>query len=203
MYSYFPDTKVIPVLTIEARHDARALATALASGGLVVQEVTLRTQGALRAVESMAKVDGVVVGVGTVLSDEQAQSAADAGAKFIVCPGDVDGLAEKADSLGLNYLPGCATATEALRLWRRGHKFLKFFPAEAIGGVAALSALAAPLADIEFCPTGGISAANAAEYLSLPNVVCVGGSWVAPKAALDAARWIEIETLARAAAELD
>lgn len=194
---------VIPVLTISETTDAVALATALTAGGLNVLEVTLRTEVALRAIRAIAAAcPEVVVGAGTVRAPEQAEAAIAAGARFVVSPGITPRLMDAARRWSVPYLPGVATASEAMALADLGCGFQKFFPAEQSGGVGALKALAAPLYDIRFCPTGGIDAANAPDYLALPNVVCVGGSWIAPSAKIAEGDWDGITKLAQAAAAL-
>lgn len=187
---------VIPVLTVEGADDAVPLATALVAGGLPLLEVTLRTEGALKAITAMAKqVPGAIVGAGTIRTADQAKAAVDAGATFLVSPGATPQVIAAVQKLGVPFLPGCATASEAMRLSEEGFRFLKFFPAEAAGGVNYLKSLAAPLADLRFCPTGGIDAEKAKAYLALPNVVCVGGSWITPAAALKAGDWATVTRL--------
>lgn len=194
---------VVPVLTVENVATAVPLARALVAGGLVALEVTLRTAVALDCIRAMvAEVEGAVVGAGTVLDARQYQAAAVAGARFVVSPGATPALLAAARDVGVPYLPGVATAGEAMRLADEGYRYLKFFPAEPAGGIAYLKALAAPLPELRFCPTGGIGLKNAADYLALANVVCVGGSWVAPAAALAGQRWDEVTALARQAAAL-
>jgi 2-dehydro-3-deoxyphosphogluconate aldolase/(4S)-4-hydroxy-2-oxoglutarate aldolase len=186
---------VIPVLTIERVADAVPLARALVTGGLPVIEVTLRTQAALAAVNAIIRdVADAIVGVGTVSTADDVKAAVEAGAIFLVSPGTPDVLAEALASAPVPALPGCATVSEAMALAQRGFRVLKFFPAEAAGGVAWLKAVAAPLPDIRFCPTGGIDAHNASAYLALP--------WVAPKEALAAGDFPRITALAREAARL-
>lgn len=191
---------VIPVLVVGDAARARSLAEALIAGGLPVLEVTLRTPAALDAIAEMARVEGAIVGAGTLIAPSDAAAAAAAGARFGVSPGSSDALLAAAEGVGLPLLPGAATATEAMRLLERGYDMQKFFPAEAAGGVAALRAIGGPLPRIGFCPTGGIGPDNAVDYLSLPNVPCVGGSWVAPSAPIEAGDWGAIEALARAGA---
>jgi 2-dehydro-3-deoxyphosphogluconate aldolase/(4S)-4-hydroxy-2-oxoglutarate aldolase len=187
---------VIPVLTVEGADDGVPLATALVAGGLPLLEVTLRTEGALKAITAMAKqVPGAIVGAGTIRTADQAKAAVDAGATFLVSPGATPQVIAAVQKLGVPFLPGCATASEAMRLAEEGFRFLKFFPAEAAGGVNYLKSLAAPLADLRFCPTGGIDAEKAKAYLALPNVVCVGGSWITPAAALKAGDWATVTRL--------
>jgi 2-dehydro-3-deoxyphosphogluconate aldolase/(4S)-4-hydroxy-2-oxoglutarate aldolase len=191
---------VIPVLVVEDAAQAVPLARALVAGGLPVLEVTLRTPAALAAIRAMATVPGAVVGAGTVLGARDAAAAASAGARFAVAPGATAALVAGCADAGLPLLPGAATASEAMRLLEDGFDFLKFFPAEAAGGVRALSALSGPLPGVAFCPTGGVSPANLADYLRLPTVLCAGGSWLAPADAVRAGDWARIEALARDAA---
>ncbi|MBN9305776.1 MAG: keto-deoxy-phosphogluconate aldolase [Devosia sp. 67-54] len=193
---------VIPVIILDDVQKARPLAEALVAGGLPVLEVTLRTPRALQVIEEMAKVPGAVVGSGTVRSPLQMGHSVDAGAKFMVSPGASPRLLEAADEVSIPLLPGIGTPTEAMTAHEHGYYFLKFFPAEALGGAAVLKAFASPLSDITFCPTGGIDAVKARTYLALPNVICVGGSWVMPQDALEAGDWARIEGLAREAAAL-
>lgn len=193
---------VIPVLVIEDAAHARPLAEALVGGGLPVLEVTLRTPAALDAIREMAQVPGGIVGAGTLLTPADVDAAVAAGALFGVSPGATDRLLGACESAALPILPGAATATEAMRLLERGYRVQKFFPAEAAGGAKLLKALAAPLPQVRFCPTGGISLANAPSYLSLPNTVCVGGSWVAPKELMERGDWDAITALAAQAAAL-
>ena len=193
---------VVPVLVIDDAAKAQGLATALVAGGLPALEVTLRTPAALDAIREMAKVEGGVVGAGTLLTPEDVEAAKDAGALFGVSPGATDRLLDAAEAADLPILPGAATATEAMRLLERGYSVQKFFPAEASGGVPALKAIGAPIPQVRFCPTGGVSLANARSYLDLSNTLCVGGSWVAPKAAVEAEDWAKIEALAAEAAAL-
>ena len=194
---------VVPVLTIDKAETALPLARALVAGGLTILEIPLRTPTAMAAMAQIAaEVPGALVGAGTVLTPEQGDEAIAAGAKFLVSPGMTPSLLEAAQEWPVPFLPGVATASEAMSLADFGYRMLKFFPAEPAGGVAALKALAAPLADIRFCPTGGIDLAKAPSYLALPNVVTVGGSWVAPAKAIAAADWGAIEKLAREASAL-
>ena len=194
---------VIPVLTIPRAADAIPLARALVEGGLLALEVTLRTPAAAEAIALIAReVPKAVVGAGTVLSPADWERAAGAGAGFIVSPGLTDPLAAVAAEGSLPFLPGVATATELMRGLDAGLKAFKFFPAETSGGAAALKALHGPFADVRFCPTGGITAKTAPDYLALPNVTCVGGGWVAPAEAVEAGDWSRITELARAAAQL-
>lgn len=193
---------IVPVLVVKDVAHARPLAEALVKGGLPALEVTLRTPCALDAIREMAKVDGGVVGAGTLVTPADVHAAVEAGAKFGVSPGATDELLDACEEAGLPLLPGAASASEAMRLLARGYDMLKFFPAEAAGGAPALKAIGAPLPQITFCPTGGVSPANANDYLSLPNVVCAGGSWVAPGDLVAAGDWAGIEALARDAAKL-
>ena len=196
-------TPVIPVLTIERTADAVPLARALAAGGLPVIEVTLRTKVAIDAIKAIAaEVPDCVVGVGTVTRTADIASAIAAGAKYLVSPGTPVEFAAALADASVPVLPGCATVSEAMALSARGFKVLKFFPAEASGGIAWLKSVAAPLPDIRFCPTGGIDGRNAAAYLACPNVLAVGGSWVAPKDALAAGDFARITKLASEAAAL-
>ena len=193
---------VIPVIRIDDTDRAGALAEALVAGGLPVLEVTLRTTEALQAIEAMAVVEGAIVGAGTLVTPEDARLAKRAGARFGVSPGVTEMLLATCEEENLPLLPGAATASEMMRLLARGYDMLKFFPAEASGGVAALRALGGPLPQVSFCPTGGISLANAGDYLALPNVHCVGGSWLVPSDALEREDWAHIENLAREASLL-
>ncbi|MGB0913858.1 MAG: bifunctional 4-hydroxy-2-oxoglutarate aldolase/2-dehydro-3-deoxy-phosphogluconate aldolase [Phaeobacter italicus] len=193
---------IVPVLVIDDVATATPLAEALIAGGLPALEVTLRTPAALDAIHAMAQVANGHVGAGTLVTPDDVRAAKDAGATFGVSPGATDELVAACEAAGLPLLPGVATASEAMRLLARGYDMLKFFPAEASGGAPALKAIGAPLPQITFCPTGGISPANAKDYLSLKNVLCAGGSWVAPHELVTAKKWEEIETLARAAASL-
>ena len=194
---------VIPVLTIDDPETAVPLAKALVAGGLYALEVTLRTPAALDAIEAMA--DGVpeaTVGVGTLRTADDVKAAAQAGAKFGVSPGFSDTILDAVEKAKMPLLPGVATPSEAMAVAERGMTVMKFFPAEANGGAPVLAAWASPLADLRFCPTGGIGTANARDYLSLPNVLCVGGSWVAPKQAVAAGDWDTVTRLAQEAATL-
>jgi 2-dehydro-3-deoxyphosphogluconate aldolase/(4S)-4-hydroxy-2-oxoglutarate aldolase len=193
---------VIPVLVIDDLAHAAPLARALVAGGLPVLEVTLRTPVALDAIRAMAEVPGGHVGAGTLLTPADVRAARAAGASFGVSPGATDRLLDACAEHDLPLLPGAATASEIMALLDRGHSTMKFFPAEQAGGAAYLRSIGAPIPQAEFCPTGGIGPKNAPDYLSLPNVLCVGGSWVAPKAAMAAGQWDEITRLAAAAAAL-
>lgn len=193
---------VIPVLTISNASFAEGLARALVAGGLPALEVTLRTPAALDAIRVMSKVDGGVVGAGTIMTPEDVVEAKDAGALFGVSPGSSPRILDKAEEVGLPMLPGAATATEIMALLDRGYTMLKFFPAEASGGAPALGAFSGPIPQATFCPTGGVSLKNVHDYLALPNTVCVGGSWVAPAALVEAEDWDAIQELAEDAAAL-
>lgn len=193
---------VIPVLVADDIATARPLAEALVAGGLPVLEVTLRTPNALDVIAEMAQVAGGVVGAGTLLSPADVKAAKAAGALFGVSPGATEPLLQACEDEDLPLLPGAATASEAMALLERGYSVQKFFPAQACGGAPALKAIGAPLPQISFCPTGGITLANAAQYLSLSNTLCVGGSWVAPKSLVQRADWDGIEALARQASNL-
>lgn len=194
---------VIPVLTIERVEDAVPLARALVKGGLPVLEVTLRTEAAMEALRRIAaEVRDAIVGAGTVLDVGQLEEAERAGARFAVSPGCTDALAEAAAFRAVPFLPGVQTVSEAMALAERGFRLLKFFPADTSGGLGWVKAVAAPLAGLRFCPTGGVNAETAPAYLALGNVACVGGSWVAPKDAVAAGDWARIERLAAAALTL-
>jgi 2-dehydro-3-deoxyphosphogluconate aldolase/(4S)-4-hydroxy-2-oxoglutarate aldolase len=194
---------VIPVLRIERAEYAVPLARALARGGLPAVEITLRTSQALDAIRDVAAdVPEAVVGAGTILNPKHFEQAVEAGATFIVSPGQTPTLFDLATQSPVPLLPGATTASEVMSAAERGYDILKFFPAEQAGGAAFLKALASPFAGTRFCPTGGISAANASTYLGLPNVVCVGGSWVAPDALVEAGAWDQITALAAEAAKL-
>ena len=190
---------VIPVIVIDRVADAVPLAEALVAGGLPVLEVTLRTPAALDALTAMKAVKGAVVGAGTVLDPAMLAGAVDAGAEFIVSPGLTDRLGQAAVASGIPFLPGVASAGDIMRGLDLGLSHFKFFPAATSGGIPALKALAAPFGMARFCPTGGITAASAPEWLALDPVPCVGGSWVVPPGPLDPAR---VEALAREAAAL-
>ncbi|WP_424970386.1 bifunctional 4-hydroxy-2-oxoglutarate aldolase/2-dehydro-3-deoxy-phosphogluconate aldolase [Dinoroseobacter sp. S76] len=193
---------VIPVLVIHELAHARPLAEALVAGGLPALEVTLRTPVALEAIAEMAKVEGGVVGAGTLLTPADVAAAKAAGALFGVSPGATPTLLDAAEAADLPMLPGAATSTEVMALLERGYTVQKFFPAEANGGAPALKSIGAPLPQVSFCPTGGVSLANAPTYLGLSNTLCVGGSWVAPAALMEAGDWDGITKLAAEAAEL-
>ena len=194
---------VVPVLTIDRTADAVPLARALVRGGLPVLEITLRTATAVEALKAIAaEVPDAVVGAGTVLKPAQFEQIRQAGARFAVSPGCTPALVTAARAAGLPFLPGIQTVSEAMVLAEQGFGLLKSFPADAAGGLAWLKAVAAPLAGLRFCPTGGIGADTAQAFLSLTNVACVGGSWVAPREAVAAGDWVGIERLAAAASQL-
>lgn len=190
---------VIPVLVIEDIADAGPIAAALVAGGLKVLEVTLRTPAALGAIAAMRKVEGAVVGAGTVLNPGQLEQSLAAGAQFIVSPGLTEPLGRAATDSAIPFLPGIATAADLMRGLDLGLSHFKFFPAETSGGIPALKALAGPFGQARFCPTGGITQASAPDWLALEPVLCVGGSWLVPKGPVDAAG---IAGRARAAATL-
>jgi 2-dehydro-3-deoxyphosphogluconate aldolase/(4S)-4-hydroxy-2-oxoglutarate aldolase len=190
---------VIPVLVIDDAATAQGIARALVGGGHRVIEVTLRTPAALEAIAEMLKVEGAVVGAGTVLNPRQLEASLAAGAKFIVSPGLTEPLGRAAAQSGIAFLPGIATAADLMRGLDLGLSHFKFFPAETSGGIAALKALAGPFGEARFCPTGGITQASAPAWLALEPVLCVGGSWLVPKGSADET---EIASLARAASSL-
>ena len=190
---------VIPVIVIDELDHAVPLAEALVAGGLRVLEVTLRTHAAIPAIAAMKAVPGAIVGAGTVTNQEELEDALEAGSEFIVSPGLTEPLARSAIRHEVPFLPGIANAGDIMRGLDLGLTHFKFFPAMAAGGLPALKALAAPFGQCRFCPTGGIGADNAGDWLAFEPVLCVGGSWVAPRGALDT---VEIERIARAAAAL-
>ncbi|MGA5164750.1 MULTISPECIES: bifunctional 4-hydroxy-2-oxoglutarate aldolase/2-dehydro-3-deoxy-phosphogluconate aldolase [Streptomyces] len=194
---------VLPVVVVENAADAVPLARALVAGGLPAIEVTLRTPAALDAIRAIAaEVPGAVVGAGTVVSGRGVSDAVGAGARFLVSPGWTGGLLDAMEASGVPFLPGVSTASEVVALLERGVRDMKFFPAQAAGGTAYLRSLAGPLPQARFCPTGGISAASAPDYLRLPNVGCVGGTWMLPGDALAGRDWARVEALARQASTL-
>jgi 2-dehydro-3-deoxyphosphogluconate aldolase/(4S)-4-hydroxy-2-oxoglutarate aldolase len=203
MTSLLDRVPVVPVVVINDLSHAVPLARALARGGLPVVELTLRTPVALDAIRAIsAEVPEVLIGAGTIVERKDAALAVDAGAAFLVSPGATPELLDAMEDTGVRFLPGVATVSEVLAVYARGLREMKFFPAEAAGGTAYLKAIAGPLPQVRFCPTGGITRASAASYLALPNVGCVGGSWLTPSAALAAGDWDAIEQLARDAASL-
>ncbi|MBC2835337.1 bifunctional 4-hydroxy-2-oxoglutarate aldolase/2-dehydro-3-deoxy-phosphogluconate aldolase [Paragemmobacter straminiformis] len=193
---------VVPVLVIDDLAHARPLAEALVAGGLPALEVTLRTPCALDAIRAMSEVAGGVVGAGTLLTPADVKAAKAAGATFGVSPGATDRLIAACEDEGLPLLPGAVTASEIMALLERGYTVQKFFPAEQSGGAAFLKSIGSPIPQVKFCPTGGISLKNAGDYLALKNILCVGGSWVAPKEAMLRGDWAEITRLAAEAKRL-
>ena len=194
---------VVPVIIIEEAKLAVPLARALVKGGLKAIEITMRTPAALDAIKAVAgEVEGAVAGAGTVLDARQWDQAVKAGSKFIVSPGAGSSVLDAADQSDIPLLPGTATATEVMQVRDRGYTVMKFFPAEQLGGAAALKAQTGPLPEARFCPTGGISAEKAPAYLALNNVLCVGGSWVAPAEKIKAGDWAAIEASAKLVASL-
>lgn len=189
---------VIPVIVIDRVEDALPLAEALLAGGVKVLEVTLRTPAGLPSIETIARnLPEAVVGVGTVLNADDARRAREAGARFAVSPGYTSEVGSACKRQGLPLLPGVATSGEVMAALADGFSFLKLFPAEAAGGIPLLKAWASPFGQVSFCPTGGITAATAPNYLALPNVRCVGGSWLTPADAVRAGDWARITQLAR------
>jgi 2-dehydro-3-deoxyphosphogluconate aldolase / (4S)-4-hydroxy-2-oxoglutarate aldolase len=193
---------VVPVIVVEDVDHARPLAEALVAGGLPVLEVTLRTPAALDAIRAMGEVPGGIVGAGTLITPRDVRAAKAAGALFGVSPGVTPALLDACEAEELPLLGGTATLSEAMTLLARGYDVAKFFPAEQNGGAAVLKAFAGPLPQMAYCPTGGINPRNAPDYLGLPNVLCVGGSWVCDPRLVAAGRFDEIERLAREAADL-
>ena len=197
------EVAVVPVIVVRELAHAVPLARALAAGGLTVLEITLRSEVALRAIAAIAEaLPEVTVGSGTVLTREQMQASLDHGCRFAVSPGATPALLDAAEAVGLPLLPGAANAGQVMALAERGYLRQKLFPAEASGGVPLLKSLGEPIPQVRFCPTGGIDAAKAPTYLALKNVVCVGGSWVAPRDAVEAGDWARIEKLAADASAL-
>ena len=194
---------VVPVMVIDNVEDAVPLARALVKGGLPVLEITLRTPQAMDCIRAIAaEVEGAIVGSGTVLTPEQLQDSYKLGCKFAVSPGSTETLLKSAEDYDIALLPGGVTASECMKLLEWGYSIQKFFPAEPAGGTAYLASLASPLPQVRFCPTGGITPETAPGYLKLPNVITIGGSWMAPKKLIAAKDWAAIEKLARQAAEL-
>lgn len=190
---------VIPVIVIEREADALPLARALLAGGVRVLEITMRTPAALPAIEAIVKaLPDAIVGAGTVLNADDARRAKEAGALFAVSPGYTHAVGEACRALALPLLPGVATSGEIMAALQDGYDFLKLFPAQAVGGLGLLKAWASPFGAVSFCPTGGITAQSAADYLALPNVRCVGGSWLTPPDAVRAGDWARISALAQA-----
>ena len=194
---------VIPVMVINKLDHAIPLARALVEGGLKVLEITLRTPIALEAIKAIkAEIPDAIVGAGTVINMETLRKSIDAGSEFLVSPGVTDTLIDAALASGVPILPGVITPTEAMHLMAKGITEMKFFPAEAAGGIPMIKAIGAPLPQITFCPTGGVSPGNAPDYLALKNVACVGGSWMAPADLVDAEDWQEIKRRASKAAKI-
>ncbi len=200
---YLARAPVVPVLVVESLAHARPLAETLADAGLMNLEVTLRTPVALEVIQAMGEaVPDALVGAGTVLDPEAMHACSLAGARFAISPGFTAELAATAARLGLPWMPGVMTPSEAMAARMAGYRLLKLFPADVAGGVACLKAFASPLADIRFCPTGGIKPETAADYLALPNVLCVGGSWIAPPDLVREENWKEIGRRAKQAAAI-
>jgi 2-dehydro-3-deoxyphosphogluconate aldolase/(4S)-4-hydroxy-2-oxoglutarate aldolase len=194
---------VVPVVVVEDVADAVPLAQALLRGGIGVIEITLRTPAGLAAIERVTtEVPGMVVGAGTVVTPQQVEDVVRTGVQFLATPGTPDGLLRSALACGVPLLAGASTITEMMRLAENGLPAMKFFPAEASGGTAYLAAVAGPLPRLRFCPTGGITVGSAADYLALPSVACVGGSWLTPRSAVREGAWDVVEELARTAAGL-
>ncbi len=197
------DAPVIPVIVLNDVTHAVPMARALVAGGIRMLEVTLRTSQALACIEAIAKeVPEAIVGAGTVRNASDAKAAANAGAKFAVSPGYTPSVGQACRDVGLSLLPGVATGSEIMMAQEDGYTELKFFPAMQAGGSAMLKAWGGPFFDVRFCPTGGVTSQNASEFLSLPNVACVGGSWLVPAEALANGDWSRIEKLAREACQL-
>jgi 2-dehydro-3-deoxyphosphogluconate aldolase/(4S)-4-hydroxy-2-oxoglutarate aldolase len=196
------DAPVIPVIVLNDVAHAVPMARALLAGGIRMLEITLRTPQALACMEAIAnEVEGAVVGAGTVRSPHDAAAAVKAGARFAVSPGYTPAVGQACKDLGLPLLPGVATGSEIMMAQEGGYTELKFFPAMQAGGPAMLKAWSGPFFDVKFCPTGGVTPGNALEFLSLPNVACVGGSWLVPADALAQGDWARIESLARATSQ--
>jgi 2-dehydro-3-deoxyphosphogluconate aldolase/(4S)-4-hydroxy-2-oxoglutarate aldolase len=194
---------VIPVLTLEDPDAAKPLADVLSASGFQVLEITLRTPAALEAISSLSRSHPeLIVGAGTVFTREQVAAAAGAGAQFLVSPGFCDAVHVASDSLNLPYLPGVATATEAMAAYQHGYGSLKLFPANVAGGPTMLKALHTILPDVSFCPTGGIDEDTLGDYLREPNVDCVGGSWLAPQGMIRGAQWTQIAEVASSCARI-
>lgn len=194
---------IVPVMVINNVEHAVPLAKALVKGGLKVLEITLRTPAALESIRRIkAEVPDAIVGAGTIINIETLNQAIEAGAEFIVSPGTTDKLIDAAIATGVPLLPGIANPSDAMRLLEKGITAMKFFPAEAAGGVPMLKSIGAPIPQISFCPTGGVSQKNVKEYFSLPNVACVGGSWMCAASLVDAENWDEITRLSVEAVQL-
>lgn len=194
---------ILPVVTVHTLDEARKVSAALLEGGLPAIELTLRTPVAMEALAMLKKeLPDIVIGAGTVLTVEQMQQAIDAGADFLVTPGTPSALADALAAAPIPVVPGAATPTEFLALMARGFRVCKLFPASAVGGLAMLKGLAGPISELKICPTGGITEDNAAEFLAQPNVVCIGGSWMVPKAWLDAGEWHKVTASSAKAAAI-
>jgi 2-dehydro-3-deoxyphosphogluconate aldolase/(4S)-4-hydroxy-2-oxoglutarate aldolase len=191
---------VIPVITLDRVEDAVPLAQALVAGGLKVLEVTLRTEAAVEGIQQIIKhVPQAIVGTGTVCNEQQIKLSEDIGCQFMISPGATDNLLQAAQASSIPFLPGISSVSELMRGLEYGHRDFKFFPAEAAGGAPVLKSMSGPFGDVRFCPTGGIGVHNVMAYLSLPNVLCVGGSWIAQPKLIKEKKWTEIEQLAREA----
>ena len=194
---------VMPVIVIDSADQAEPLADALLAGGILTAEITLRTPAAIKAIEKMARnCPDITVGAGTVRTARDAQIAADAGSQFVVSPGTTSSILEGVQSAGLPLLPGAASVSEMMALAEQGYSVQKFFPANAAGGISFIKSLSSPLPDLTFCPTGGITETTAPDWLALPNIACVGGSWIAPQALIESGDFAEITNRARVAAHL-
>ena len=198
----FRQSRVIPVLSVTKVDDAVPLAKALTKGGLKVLEVTLRTQKALQVIQEMSQVKEAVVGVGTLITRQDVENAVAAGAKFGVSPGITDDLVLACEEYGLPLIGGVSSSSEIMQMLNWGYDFLKFFPAEVSGGISALKAFLGPFPQVSFCPTGGISIDNAEDYLTLKNVICIGGSWIVTPEVVDKKDWSEITRRAKSSAIL-
>ena len=194
---------VMPVVVIGSADQAEPLADALLAGGIRTAEITLRTPAAIKAIENMARnCPDITVGAGTVRTAHDAQTAADAGSQFAVSPGTTQAVLEGCQGANLPLLPGAASVTEMMTLAEQGYSVQKFFPANAAGGISFIKSLSSPLPDLTFCPTGGINETTAPDWLALPNIACVGGSWIAPQALIESGDFAEITNRARVAAHL-
>ena len=194
---------VMPVIVIDSADQAEPLADALLAGGIRTAEITLRTPAAIKAIEKMARnCPDITVGAGTVRTARDAQIAADAGSRFVVSPGTTPSILEGCQSAELPLLPGAASVSEMMTLAEQGYSVQKFFPANAAGGISFIKSLSSPLPDLTFCPTGGITEITAPDWLALPNIACVGGSWIAPQALIESGDFAKITNRARVAAHL-
>lgn len=203
MHKMLAGNPVIPVITLDQVEDAVPLANALVAGGLTVLEITLRTEAAVEGIRQIIKhVPEAIVGTGTVCSEEQIKLSEDLGCQFMISPGATNKLLSLGSQSSVPFLPGISTVSELMRGMEYGLENFKFFPAEAAGGAPVMKAMSGPFPTVKFCPTGGIGLNNALDYLALPNVMCVGGSWIAKPKDIREKRWKEIEKLAREAATL-